>query len=107
MPRSVILQARGNPDVHIILRGSENGPNYGFLAMPFTSTSQAYNPVSQSFFSMGFCVTQEFWQIMANQTESPKGCTDPPWVKSQTLIDTQCMVYLPTLTKKCTKISQV
>jgi len=27
--RVQIEEARGNPDVHIILRGSENGPNYG------------------------------------------------------------------------------
>eukprot|EP00434_Breviolum_minutum_P023731 symbB.v1.2.020930.t1/scaffold1787.1/size187711/4 len=27
--RVQIEEARGNPDVHIILRGSENAPNYG------------------------------------------------------------------------------
>lgn len=64
-------------------------------------------PVSQSFFSMGFYVTQEFWQmIMANQTESPKGCTDPPWVKSQTL-NVQVWYIYPHPLSKYTKISRM
>ena len=61
VPPAVILQARGNPDVHIILRGSENGPNYGSLSVPFTLTSDL---------APAICFCQRLIH--------PTGCTDPP-----------------------------
>lgn len=64
VPRNVILQARGNPDVHIILRGSENGPNYGFLAI---QSPRVFSPwVSMSLKSFG----RWSWPIKLNH---PRG----------------------------------